>query len=186
MDNNTTESLATLSLESLSLKTLIARQQIWECLLAYTRGLDRLDRELLLSGFHVDAIIDQGSFKGDREAFADWVMGVHREHQTITQHTMTNFHCEIIGDKAFSEAYVTYYGVNINGETDTFAVGRYIDELELRDGRWGIVERVCVTEAATNLDKTQLGGPLIAGSIAISTRDKQDPSYKRPLGIART
>jgi len=169
-----------------SLTTLIARQKIWECLLAYTRGLDRLDKELLVSGFHSDAIIDQGSFKGSREEFADWVMGVHREHQSMTQHTMTNFCCEIIGDKAFSEAYVTYYGVNINGETDTFAVGRYIDELELREGRWGIIERVCVTEAATNIDKTQLGGPLIAGSIAISTRNKADPSYNRPLGIART
>lgn len=176
MDNNNAESLT----------TLIARQKIWECLLAYTRGLDRLDRELLISGFHNDAIIDQGSFKGDREAFADWVMGVHLEHQTMTQHTMTNFHCEIIGDKAFSEAYVTYYGVNKTGASDTFAVGRYIDELELRDGQWGISERVCVTEAATNFDKTNFGSSIIAGSIAISSRDKKDPSYNRPLGIVRT
>ena len=39
---------------------LIDRQRIYECLLRYTRGMDRLDRELVLSAYHDDAVEDHG------------------------------------------------------------------------------------------------------------------------------
>jgi hypothetical protein len=36
------------------------------------RGVDRMDRELLLSAYHSDAVDDHGMFVGGPEAFADY------------------------------------------------------------------------------------------------------------------
>lgn len=166
--------------------SLLDKQKIWECLLCYTRGVDRLDRELALDAFHPDALIDQGAFSGDRVAFVDWVLGHHREHQQTTQHTMTNFSCDLDGATAHAETYVTYYGVNREGR-DSFAVGRYVDRLEFRQGKWAIVDRVCMTEGATDLDKNAIVAQFAptSSSLARSQRDVSDPSYLRPLRLPR-
>jgi hypothetical protein len=42
--------------------------------MTYSRGIDRLDRELLMSVYHEDAIDDHGVFVGNREEFADWAI----------------------------------------------------------------------------------------------------------------
>jgi SnoaL-like domain len=46
------------------------RQAIQDVLMTYSRGIDRLDRELLLSVYHDDAIDDHGVFVGSPEEFA--------------------------------------------------------------------------------------------------------------------
>ena len=48
---------------------LIDRQAILDCLTRYGRGVDRFDRELVLSAYHPDAIDDHGAFVGTREEF---------------------------------------------------------------------------------------------------------------------
>lgn len=40
------------------------RSEIWQVLMNYCRGVDRLDRELLLSCYHPDATDDHGIFMG--------------------------------------------------------------------------------------------------------------------------
>lgn len=168
------------------IQELINRQRVWDVLLKYTRGVDRLDRELMLSAFHDDALIDQGTFKGDRNQLADWVLNYHRDNQVQTQHLMTNHYCEVSAGVAHTETYVAYYGTNPQG-SEAFAVGRYIDRLECRGGQWGIVDRVCTTEGTTEFPKNGLLDQFRprAGSIAIPTRDQSDPSYLRPLHISR-
>ena len=56
---------------------LADRMAIHDCLVRYARAVDRLDRELLLSVYHADAIEDHGVFVGSPEGFADWVIGYH-------------------------------------------------------------------------------------------------------------
>ena len=167
-----------------SVRELIDRQRIWDCLLRYTRGVDRLDRELLMSAFHDDAVIDQGAFKGSAEQLSDWVLSGHRDNQLQTLHLMTNHLCELEGDTAHAETYVAYYGLN-PGNEDSFAVGRYVDRLERRGNDWGIVCRVVTLEGTTDfkqngfLDRMEVQ----EGSIASPARDHSDPSYMRPLKI---
>ncbi len=43
-----------------SVRELQDRQSIYDCLLTYCRGVDRMDRELLLSSYHSDAVDDRG------------------------------------------------------------------------------------------------------------------------------
>ena len=53
------------------------RQEIYDCIMRYCRGIDRLDRETLLSAYHPDAIDDHGStYVGGIEGFADAVQGI--------------------------------------------------------------------------------------------------------------
>lgn len=174
------------NLES-SISELINRQKIWDCLLRYTRGVDRLDRELMLSCFHDDALIDQGTFKGTRENLADWVLTYHQNNQSLTQHLMTNHFCEIDGQIAHAETHVAYYGTNLSGK-DSFAVGRYIDRLECRANGWAVAARVCTTEGTTDFDKNGLMDHFKApaGSLAAPTRDHSDPSYLRPLVVLQS
>lgn len=60
-----------------AVRVLQDRQAILDCLTAYSRGVDRLDRELLLSCYHEDAVDDHGMFAGDRDEFVEWVVGMH-------------------------------------------------------------------------------------------------------------
>jgi len=171
---------------SAEMQELIDRQRIWECLLRYTRGMDRLDRELALSAYHFDAMEDHGAMIAACETFVDQVLGFHRTEEVLTQHIMSNHRCELEGTLAHAETYVSCYCVNREGKA-SYSLGRFIDRLEKRDERWGIVDRVCVREGSTDLAKNDFieNFSVQPGSLHRSTRDRTDPSYLRPLRVKR-
>ena len=67
------------------IRHLIDRQAILDCLTRYCRGVDRFDRELVLSAYHSDAIDDHGAFVGTREEFIDWAFALHEKGQISTR-----------------------------------------------------------------------------------------------------
>jgi SnoaL-like domain len=167
---------------SAALQQLIDRQQIHDCLVRYCRGVDRFDRELLLSVYHPDALDDHGVFVGGPEAFADWAFGYHREHQISSHHMVFNHTLDLQGDTAHSEIQWLFFGEN-RVKPNTLAVGRYLDRFERRHGRWAIAARVCVSEAVNDLAATELPAEYLAALMGNgpSTRDRHDRSYDRPL-----
>jgi SnoaL-like domain len=171
---------------SIDVQDLVDRQRIWECLLRYARGMDRLDRDLALSAYHPDAMEDHGALIAPCESFVDQVLGFHREQEATTQHIMSNHACEIDGEEAHAETYVSCYAIDRQGRA-TYSFGRFIDRLEKRSGRWGIVDRVCVREGATDLPSNDFvaGFQTQPGSLMRPTRDPSDPSYLRPLKVRR-
>ena len=52
------------------------RRAIEDCLMTYSRAIDRLDRDLLLSVYHEDAVDDHGLFVGSPAAFPDWAIAL--------------------------------------------------------------------------------------------------------------
>ncbi len=82
------------------LQALLDRQEIFDCLVRYCRGVDRLDAELLASAYHPDAIDDHGIYVGRPHQFADYFLAFHEKNQTATQHVITNHSCELDGDTA--------------------------------------------------------------------------------------
>ena len=165
---------------------LIDRQRIWECLLRYTRGMDRLDRDLVLSAYHPNGMEDHGEFMASCERFTDQVLAFHREEEILTQHIMSNHRCDIEGNVAHAETYVSCYAVSREGKGN-YSLGRFIDRLEKRDGRWGIVDRVSVREGSTDFPTNAFVAnfSVQAESLARPTRDRADPSYLRPLKVSR-
>ena len=111
------------------------RQAIVDCLMRYSRGIDRMDRELLLSAYHEDAIDDHGTFVGNREEFADYAMGLHTQIHLSHQHCLFNHTCDLDGEVAHTETYFMFVGINREGEMLMTAGGRYLDRFEKRNGR---------------------------------------------------
>lgn len=175
------------------------RSEIHQCLMTYSRAVDRLDRDLLLSVYHPDAIDDHGVFVGGPEAFADWVIDMHTRTHLSHQHCQFNSTIELDGDTAHAETYYMFVGLNRAGEPLGVSGGRYLDRLEKRGGRWAIAERICVRDWAplkeipATLDQSQMTSVKNL-SEAVKTlmrtgpqvsRDRNDPSYMRPLRVDR-
>lgn len=162
-----------------SLRELADRQQILDCIARFCRGVDRMDRELILSAYHPDALDDHGVFVGGPEALADWLLEVCAKLES-SAHNIMNHLCEIDGDTAHAETYVltATMPVKISG-------GRYIDRLERRDGRWAIVQRKLVLDWWTPSDGGASGiRPDQINAAGPPARDRRDPSYERPLTIS--
>lgn len=164
------------------LQTLIDRQDIIDCLTRFSRGIDRLDRDLFLSAFHADATIAAGPFVGGPEALADWSFAMHAEYQILTQHDLLNHTADIDGDTAHTETYYLFVARNVD-ESVMLAGGRYIDRLEKRDGLWRIALRTNAIEwssgpAALPIPFGDVPGIDDNGS---SQRSRDDISYIRPL-----
>lgn len=127
------------------MKELVARAEIEESLLRYTRGIDRLDAALIVAAFHPDAVLEGYGPKERRiEAFAPFAVKSLGAAFQATQHRLSNTHISFDGeDAADVETYVVADHLQRvgNAETiDTFT-GRYLDRFERRDGRWAIVRR---------------------------------------------
>ncbi len=166
---------------SKSIQELQDREAIRDCLATYCRGVDRLDREALLSVYHDDAIDDHGDYVGPASGFVDWAMNYHTSNQIRTQHALTNHLCELDGDVAHTETYWTYRALNRDEPKYICASGRYIDRFERRDGRWAIAVRVCVMDVPDPV--MDAAGPFGDGQFQTTVRDSSDPSYKRPLTV---
>lgn len=162
-------------------RELVDRQEILDCLHRYCRGVDRFDREAVRSAYHEDAVDDHGEYVGDVEGFIDWAFDYHERHQLRTLHALHNHLCEIEGDTAHAETYFTFHSVNREAPHQTSTSGRYIDRLERRDGRWGIVRRICVINALGEAFDPE--GKAGDGPFFPSSRDTSDPAYMRPLEI---
>lgn len=174
------------------------RQEIYQCLVRYSRGVDRLDRELLLSAYHEDAIDDHGMFVGGPREFADWVIEMHSSTHIAQQHCLLNHSCELDGDVAHVETYYLFAGMNRRGQPLSLSGGRYVDRFERRGGDWAIAARVCVRDWAPLDEAPDPDDPTTLTAIrsvlpeevrelmaagACSRRDRRDPSYLRPLRI---
>lgn len=164
------------------LEHLLDRQDILDCLIRFSRGMDRFDRELFLSAFHSDAVIAAGDFVGGPDALYDWASVLHEQGQSSTHHNLLNHTCEIDGDVAHTETYYLFAARN-RDETNWVAGGRYIDRLERRAGTWKIAVRCNAIEWSgmiptmaipfANVPDLHLNG--------VPSRSKEDPSYRRPL-----
>ena len=165
------------------LKGLRDRQEIYDCVMRYCRGIDRLDRNVLLSAYHPDALDDHGTFVGPVDRFWEYVCKLHTEYQHRTQHHITNHLCEIDGDVAHSESYYIFRSLNKAPPLYTVASGRYVDRFERRNGRWAIAARICVVEIRNeHWAPTGFEGE---GGYVAALRNRNDASYARPLQVDR-
>lgn len=164
------------------LDLLLDRQDILDCLIRFSRGMDRFDRELFLSAFHPDAEIAAGSYVGGPVTLYEWASSLHEQGQVATHHNLLNVSCDIDGDIAHAETYYLFVGRN-RDESNWVAGGRYLDRLEKRAGAWRIACRNNVIEWSGMVPTMALpfaDVPDISGN-GVPVRSRDDPSYRRPL-----
>jgi LmbE family N-acetylglucosaminyl deacetylase len=138
----------------MTIDDLVAQQEIRDVLIRYTRGIDRMDPELVLSTYWPGAHDDHGAFQGSAEDFVQWVQDT-LVYFDVTMHFVGNQLVELDGpDTARAESYcVAYHRRNArDGEAghDLVMGLRYIDRMERRPSsergeadEWRIADRRC-------------------------------------------
>jgi hypothetical protein len=165
------------------LAEIVDRHDIYQLLLRYARGLDRLDTELVRSCYFDDCIEDHSTYVGRPDDFIEWANGIALQYQS-TQHAILNHFCDLSGDDAFCETYFQFTAVA--AEPPHFmSVGRYVDHLQRRAGEWRIANRVTIVEGRFDIDDFVRGHQMPpaygAGETDPTSRDRNDVSYHRPL-----
>jgi hypothetical protein len=168
------------------LDALLDKEDIRECLARFSRGMDRFDRAIYLSAFHADAEVAAGPFVGSAADCWDWAVPMHRAGQILTHHALLQNTIDLDGDTAHVETYYQFVGRN-RDESLWIAGGRYLDRFERRDGQWRIALRTNLIEwahAPSPVPVPFADVPDLALN-GISSRNLDDPSYRRPLNNQR-
>lgn len=170
------------AVDMVQVRQLLDREAIRQCLLRYTRGVDRHDDELILSAFWPDALIGYGQADPLHPApFVPWVNEEHRDKFEQNQHHITSQTIELDGDTAHVESYVIHFllGSQRKIGPHTIGSGRYIERYERRGGEWRIAVREYIPDALF------AAVPLVdlcpEGIGCRGKRDRSDLSYQRPL-----
>lgn len=161
-------------------ESLAHRLAIQDVLFKHCRGVDRADVEVLKSAYWPDAEVAYGAFDGNAHEFCGMlVQGIVR--YTATHHQVSNICCEIAGNDAVVESYVTAYhylpGEGGAEDTEMTYVGRYVDHMQLRDRVWKLQFHRVVMDWNQNLTASaDFDGPTLS-KLARSARVPDDPLY---------
>jgi hypothetical protein len=152
------------------------RQHIRDLVLRYCRGVDRLDLELVRAAYHPGGIDHHTGFDGTVEEYVRWLRPKLRRFDG-TMHLVANHLVEFAGARAVAETYgiAVHWGTPADDPGLNFTSGfRYVDLLECRAGRWGIVERHALREW-THSD-VQVRVPAESKD-PVGSRTRSDPVY---------
>ena len=173
---------------------LEAKQAITEAIHRYTRGEDRVDRDLSRTIWTEDAMLNYGNvFKRSAAEFIEDSEGLLRFFGT--HHQVGNVLIDVEGDTANSEAYVTARCWNFIGDSGEIAelisFGRYCDRWIRKDGKWRSEDRHFILDMMYSWSPPRIpgGGTLTAPdrnrNAPEGRRQPVDPSYDYVTHIAR-
>jgi hypothetical protein len=157
---------------------MLDRQEIIECLHRYTRGVDRVDEDLIRSAYHSDAQDFHGRVNGSVDDFLAWWLPFQPDRE-VSQHYVSNISIDLDGDIAHVESYFTFVHKLLGESPMTVSGGRYADRYERRETGWRIATRVVISEWAMTADGSETTVRL--ATVSRGHRDRTDPSYTRPL-----
>ena len=167
-------------LKSDILQELADRQEIADATLRYSRGVDRLDVEVLRSAYHDDGIDDHGVMTARRDEYVDAIIPLLRDGYSSTSHMLHNQLIELEGDVAYCETYFT--AVQVHGadgaEVQETVNGRYLDRFERREVGWRIAYRRVVVDSNTSCTVQPWRGTSNVALMAHGKRDGTDALYE--------
>jgi hypothetical protein len=171
-----------------TLERLIDRREIQDVISRLARAQDRLDRDAIISCYHEDASDDHNVFRGDREEFADWVIGFLSELFEETTHAVSPAVIDLRGDIAqvnsqcichhLSRAKIEPLPGESVARTDLIIGMRYLDKFERRHGEWRIARRICPFDWGyfSAFNGTIYGWH--EEGMTVGARNSSDPSYE--------
>jgi hypothetical protein len=130
---------------SQSIEGLMAKEEIRELVLLYSRGVDRKDAALLRSLYTTDGTDTHGdTFDGIAE---DYVKFLERAfpHMRYSGHHVCNHLISVDGEVGEGEVYALAYHIvpdRKGGWLEDFMCVRYIDRYRREEGRWRFAKRV--------------------------------------------
>jgi ketosteroid isomerase-like protein len=161
-----------------TIEDLVAESEIRAVLARYCRGVDRGDRDLILSVYHDDAHDDHGNYNGDAIGFAEQIITKFDAAPEIGQHHVTNILIDLDGDIARVESYFLAInpGMPETGYGHDLVAGRYLDTFTRKNGEWRIQHRRVVMDVTRD---AFAGEPWPADKLAVfptGGRRENDPS----------
>jgi 3-phenylpropionate/cinnamic acid dioxygenase small subunit len=187
------------------LERLIAQQEIRDLCYRYARGSDRVDVDIFTSTFWEDGGYSQLSNDAPISKIADeMIVGVMGKSFSCTQHLNGNILIDFVDDDhAKTEVYFRAFHFtkpeltpeevlflvgprrfaelsHVDGNAYEIVVGgRYLDDVERRDGAWKIKARRLIFDFTTVRHSAALlaGEGMTAFGQAKMARDRSDPSY---------
>jgi hypothetical protein len=158
-----------MTIDEQALATLIAKDQIRELAMLYSRGVDRKDIELLRSLYAKGSTDNHGKyFSGNAEEYLKFLEKSF-PHMPMSGHFICNHLISVDGDRGEGEVCALCYHLIPDGKggfVEDFKAVRYIDRYSKQDGRWLFAARVVTFDL-----ETARPGPAMA---ALSCND---PSY---------
>jgi uncharacterized protein (TIGR02246 family) len=136
----------------LRMRELVDVDAVRRTVLRYFRGTDTRDAELVASTYHPDAVDVRGDRTLRGPTIAEELAASSATTMLQMRHHVTTHHIEIDGDTATSEAYCI--GIHkAAGEPPKRlqTSGRYVDNLERREGEWRITRREVFIELVRTL-----------------------------------
>jgi hypothetical protein len=134
-----------MSVDEKALATLIAKDQIRELAMLYSRGVDRKDIRLLRTLYAKDATDHHGKFfSGSAEEYLQFLER-SLPHMPMSGHFICNHLISVDGDRGEGEVYALCYHLLPDGKggtTEDFKAVRYIDRYRKENGRWLFAKRV--------------------------------------------
>jgi hypothetical protein len=128
-----------------ALAALVAKEQIRELVLLYSRGVDRKDGALLRTLYTQDATDTHGdTFDGPAE---DYVQFLERSfpYMRYSGHHICNHLISVAGDEGEGEVYALAFHLipdRKGGWMEDFMCVRYVDRYRRDEGRWRFAQRV--------------------------------------------
>ena len=161
------------------------RREIEDVVHKLARGTDRFDLAMMAAAYTEDGLDDHGTWaRTPASEFGAWANRVHDMGSILSMHNICTHTCEIDGDTAHAESYVMGAMLDKSGETCRLLNGRYIDRLERVDGKWRIALRRCTIDVVLSADSSIMQTDSFkAFGMIKGSRDKDDPSYARPLSM---
>jgi ketosteroid isomerase-like protein len=134
-----------MSIDEKALATLIAKDQIRELAMLYSRGVDRKDIELLRTLYAKDATDHHGKFFSG--SAVDYLKFLEKSfpHMPMSGHFICNHLISVDGDRGEGEVYALCYHLIPDGKggvTEDFKAVRYVDRYRKENGRWLFAARV--------------------------------------------
>ena len=137
--------------QSAALEELLSKQAITELIYTYPRGLDRLDRDILMSIGHPDTKMQFGkNVFPNWAAYVDWLMTAHND-MLGNNHRITNILIKVNGDKAVSECTGTATllikaPAKPGFYEERWMHSRYLDTWSRRAGKWALDGRQTLSD----------------------------------------
>lgn len=134
-----------MSADQKALAILIAKDEIRELAMLYSRGVDRKDVELLKTLYTKDGTDNHGKhFNG---AASDYIKFLEKAfpHMPMSAHSICNHLISVDCDQGEGEVYALAYHLMPDGKggsLEDFMIVRYIDRYRKENGRWLFASRV--------------------------------------------
>jgi hypothetical protein len=156
------------------------RQDIVDCIVRESRSRDRQDSAMIASCWWDEGMDEHGATITNAPEYPARANAGHAANFNLTSHNITNHLCEIDRNTAYCESYVVGGLFWLDGKTTTIVMGRYIDQLEKRNGQWRLLKRRCTIEMSADADATWVYSQNVKGFLK-GLWSKEDPSYERPI-----